>query len=49
MILILLAFACGLATSALIAATLCARADRQDAGEVEAVAKALFRTDGTPR
>jgi hypothetical protein len=47
--LIIMAFVAGMATSALIAARLCVQADRRDDAEVEAVARALFRTDGHAR
>jgi hypothetical protein len=47
---ILLAFAAGMATSAVIAAALCVRADRRDDAELEAVSRHLFGTgDGGPR
>ncbi len=50
MILILLAFVAGMATSALIAATLCMRSDRRDEAELLAVARALFGAGvGGPR
>jgi hypothetical protein len=49
MIPILLSFTAGMAVSALIAATLCVRSDRQADVELEAVARALFRTDGRAR